>query len=129
MVLKGKIIKILDNTRVIVDLGFEDGIKQSMKFFVYSEGEEIKNPETNEVLGKIELVKHRLKVVHIQETFSIMASDQYRTARSFFSTFSLLMGDEGDIEQVPFKLEKTVETKSEDLIIRVGDLVRQDVTE
>ena len=122
MVLKGKIIKILDGKRVIINLGYKQGIKKEMKFFIYSEGEEIKDPDTNQVLGKREIVKHKIKVKHIQETFSIMESDEY-----YITKLDLILGVPTK-RQESFNLEKNIESKSEDNIIRLGDLVRQEVS-
>ena len=33
--LKGKIIKIFDNKRLIINLGIKQGVKKDMKFFIY----------------------------------------------------------------------------------------------
>lgn len=121
MVLKGKIIKILDDKRVIVNLGHKDGVKKDMKFFIFSEGEEIIDPETKKTLGKRDIVKHRIKVRHIQETFSIMESDQY-----YRTTLDMLFNT-SFVRQEPFKLDENIKKTDEDMIVRIGDLVREDI--
>lgn len=121
--LKGKIIKILDNKRVIVNLGYNDGIKKDMKFIIYDEGEEIIDPESNISLGKREIVKHKIKAIHIQEKFSIMVSDVW--ARSMIDK---LVGT-GITTQKTFLLKEYANKNKEvDLYIKVGDFVRQDVS-
>lgn len=124
MVLKGKLIKILDEKRVIVDIGYEDGMKKDMKFIIYSEGEEILDPRTNKHLGKMEIVKHKIKAVHVQEKISIMESDIWvRT------TFDSLFAHPSFSRQKAFLLKDEVKSsEDEDLTIKVNDLVREDVS-
>jgi hypothetical protein len=120
--LKGKIIKILDDRRVIVNLGFKDGVKKDMKFIIYDEGEEIIDPESKTSLGKREIVKHRIKSIHIQENFSIMVSDVW------ISTILDRLFDADHKTQKKLLLEEDVK-RPEDIerAIKVGDLVRQEV--
>lgn len=121
--LKGKIIKILDDKRVIVNLGYKDDVKKDMRFIIYTEGEEIIDPESKKSLGKREIVKHRIKAIHIQENFSIMESDVWVK-----TTFDKLLGP-GLKTQKDLLLKENVKKIEEvDLAIKVGDLVRQDVS-
>jgi hypothetical protein len=128
MVLKGKILKILDSKRVIVNLGIDDEVKKEMKFFIYELGEEIRDPDTNEVIERLEIVKHRLRVVHIQEKFSIMRSNEYTTpfiAKLFAPTPSQQIR-----EIKPFLLKDQTDEKDGSILkkaIKIGDLVREDV--
>ncbi|VVB85980.1 Uncharacterised protein [uncultured archaeon] len=122
-VLKGKIIKILDNKRVIVNLGYKDNVMKDMRFIVYAEGENIKDPDTNESLGKREIVKHKIKATHIQENFSIMESDVWVK-----KTLDWLF-DASHNSQMDLLLKEKVKTVEDvDLAVKVGDLVRQDVS-
>lgn len=119
--IKGKIIKILDNKRVIINLGYNDWIEKDMKFIIYDEGEEIIDPESNISLGKREIVKHKIKAIHIQENFSIMVSDVWGR-----SMIDKLMNT-GIKTQKPFLLKDDANKKI-NLHIKVGDFVRQDVS-
>jgi len=119
-ILKGKIIKILDDKRVIVNLGYEVGIKKDMKFIIYNEGEEIIDPESNISLGRREIVKHKIKSIHIQEKFSIMESDVW--GPSLLDKFF----DPRNVTPKKLLLEENVKTTEDvELAIKVGDLVRQ----
>lgn len=121
----GKIIKILDNKRVIVNLGYKDGVKKDMRFIIYAEGEEIIDPESKTSLGKREIVKHEIRAIHIQEKFSIMESDIWvRPNPTLISIFD----PSGNMTQKDFLLRETVKTEAVDLAIKVGDLVKQDVS-
>ena len=121
--LKGKIIKILDDKRVIVNLGYNEGVKKDMKFIIYDEGEEIIDPESDISLGKREIVKHKIKAIHIQEKFSIMVSDVW--VRSMIDK---LVGT-GITTQKKFSLKEDANKNKEvNLYVKVGDFVRQDVS-
>ncbi len=120
--LRGKIIKILDNKRVIVNLGFKQGVRKDMKFIIYNEGEEIIDTESKISLGKRELVKHRIKSVHIQENFSIMISDVWIT------TITDLLFGGGRKTQKKLLLEGDIKRpEDKERVIREGDLVRQEI--
>ena len=71
MILKGEIVRRLDDCRVIVNLGYAAGVKKDMEFVVYEEKEEVFDP-SGESLGRLEFVKARIKPVHIQENMSVM---------------------------------------------------------
>ncbi|MHB8164140.1 MAG: hypothetical protein ACYDDV_07285 [Methanoregula sp.] len=120
--LKGKVLKILDQYRVIVDIGYEKGIKNNMKFIIYSLGEEIYDPETGLAIDRLEIIKHRMKVTQIQEKFSILKSDEQMFEHIFLAgTVTKLKPLETD-EKVPQSSENNQRK------IKVGDLVRQDVS-
>lgn len=129
MVLKGKILTILDKNRLIVDIGFNQDIKKDMRFFVYELGDEIRDPLTNELIDRLEIIKHRLKVIHIQEKFSIMRSNEYLAP----TTLSILAAsrNESPIRKLkPFLLIENIDTNDEThqkKAIKIGDLVREDV--
>ena len=55
--IKGRIIKILNQYKVVVDIGADSGIRKDMDFIIYSEGETVKDPDSNEVLGKLENIR------------------------------------------------------------------------
>ena len=128
--IKGRILKILDQYKVIVNVGADSGIERNMDFIIYSEGETVKDPESNEDLGRLENVKARVKVSHMQEKFSILESSETETRRpeaagawvEFFSRFS------SQTVRKPLPLKAEPETKGEEeKIVKVGDLVRQDI--
>jgi len=123
--LKGKVLKILDPYSVIVNIGYNDGIQKDMKFIIYTLGEEIYDPETNDVIDKLEIIKHRMRVVQIQEKFSILKSDEYNFQRNFLIH---AFGNEPFKTLKELNLNEKVKFNDENKKIIVGDLVRQDVT-
>lgn len=71
------IARIISPTRIVINRGFEHGIKQGQKMLVYSlEKNVIKDPNTGESLGHLETYKGTGKIIHIQEKMSILESDR-----------------------------------------------------
>ncbi|MFA5253226.1 MAG: hypothetical protein WC367_00980 [Methanoregula sp.] len=125
--LKGKVLKILDPYRIVVNIGYDQGIKRGMEFIIYELGEDILDPDTGKVLDKLEIIKHRLIVTQVQEKFSIMKSDEYEAAESFAAIIS---GVSNQKRLVPLFTEEKPQKLSENEYkkIKVGDFVRQDLT-
>ena len=71
-ILQAKIIAILDNQRVIINAGSEQGVLSGHQFFIYEEGEEIKDPDTGEVLEHLENVKAHVEAFLVQDKISVL---------------------------------------------------------
>lgn len=112
MVLKGRIVKKLDEYKVVVNIGYIDGLKKDMRFIIYEEGEEITDPETGESLGRLEIVKAKIKPLHVQERITIMESANYKKA-----LFPTLFSDKPIYTQLPLPDS-----------VKEGDLVREDIS-
>ncbi|NQE04351.1 hypothetical protein C5S32_00635 [ANME-1 cluster archaeon GoMg1] len=67
--IEGKVAEIVDEYTVVINRGQEHGVEEDMRFVIYEPGEEIKDPETDESLGKFEYVKAKVEVVNVQEKF------------------------------------------------------------
>jgi hypothetical protein len=97
-----KIAKIQDKYRVIINKGIKHGIKKGMKFYVYEEGEDVFDPDTNEFIEKEEIVKAYMKVLHVQESISILESDEtekitIQPPLSFFGSSINLSGETREV--------------------------------
>jgi hypothetical protein len=68
---EGKIIKV-EGTKAWINMGTMSGLKAGDKFTVVSVGEELKDPDTGQVLGVEESVTGEGVVADVQERFSIM---------------------------------------------------------
>ena len=63
-----RVAKVLSWTRLVLNVGSADGIKENSNFLVYSIGsEDIIDPITGDSLGKLEYVKGKGHVIHLQE--------------------------------------------------------------
>ncbi len=66
-----KVIKVLeDGLRLVMNKGSIDDIRVGEKYLLFELGEELFEPDTGESLGKLELVKGKGKVIHVQERIS-----------------------------------------------------------
>lgn len=117
-----RVASIQDNFRVVINAGSDDGVDEDMEFVIYSPGEEIIDPETGKSLGKLEKVKGRIEIVHVQPTMSVGRSSQFtdqkfpvQNALSALSSFGINGERQYDVRKVRRKLD-TVE---------VGDFVRR----
>lgn len=69
-----KVAEIIDDEQLIINAGTNQGVKKGYKFLIYSLGEEIFDPDTNESLGQLETSKGVGEVIHVQEKMSILRS-------------------------------------------------------
>ena len=69
--IEGKVAKILDEYSIVINVGKNNGVTRNMVFAVFTQSEdEIKDPDNNEVLGKLENIKDYITVAHVQDKFS-----------------------------------------------------------
>lgn len=119
-----KVAKIVSGNELIINKGSEDGVKPGQVFIVYTIGEDIIDPDTGEVLEKLEVVRGTGKAVHVQERIASIKSDMKspanRTVRRKPPTFGLrgIFGPEEVVETIPFDTLDFVDPE-------VGDLVRR----
>lgn len=71
-----KVSEIIDNKTIVINRGSADNIKKGDTFLIYSIGKEIIDPDSGESLGKLEIVKGKASVLHIQEHITTLKSSQ-----------------------------------------------------
>jgi len=129
----GKIIRIIDKRTVIIDLGSNDRINTNSIFSIMGEPEEIFDPETNETLGEVTIVKSRVKAKEVAEKFTI-ATTKWKTAR--ISLFDSMLGglskgveaietDEGElnVDESDIKPWRAISESP----VKVGDIVKVEI--
>jgi hypothetical protein len=72
------VLKVLDPYRLVINVGSNAGITEKDRFLIYELGEELIDPETKEVLGRLEIVKGTGKPTHIQEKLTTIESTRTR---------------------------------------------------
>ncbi len=71
------VAKVIDDYKLVINRGLEHGIREGQRMLVYRmSDEEIKDPNTGESLGCLELVRGTGKIIFIQEKISIIESDK-----------------------------------------------------
>jgi hypothetical protein len=70
--IRGKVARILNSRELAMNVGSKDGVVVGMKFDVLEpKGEEIKDPDTGEVLGSLSRPKVRVRVKSVQDRLSV----------------------------------------------------------
>lgn len=77
-----KVVKIISETEVVLGLGSNKGVEEGMRFVIYEPDEEIRDPETKESLGYLEIVKGYVRVEHVMPNMCT-AKTNYRTETRF----------------------------------------------
>jgi len=78
--IKGKVARILNEFQLVLNVGGKQGVKQGMAFIVYEEGDEIKDPDSGESLGKMEIVKGEMVASHVQDALCVVQSKEAQQA-------------------------------------------------
>jgi len=108
-----KVAHIIDRYSLALNKGSADGIKVGQRFLIYSIGDEIKDPDTNASLGKLEIVKGTGKVTNLQDHIATIGSDmkespkriirRINTGRSYYQTAlanALSMYNDPEVEEL-----------------------------
>lgn len=86
-VFPAKVVSVLDfGYKVVINRGADHGIKEGQRFLIYGIGEELYDPDTQELLGVLEEVKGKGKAVHVQNKMTTIESDQFSTERTIRKT-------------------------------------------
>lgn len=73
--IRGKVARVLSSRDVAINVGSNEGVQVGMIFKILStEGSEIIDPDTREILGSVELVKIRVKVTAVQERIAVAST-------------------------------------------------------
>ncbi|MFJ4044142.1 hypothetical protein ACIPV2_00165 [Microbacterium sp. NPDC089987] len=86
-----KVARVLNNTDLALNKGQDDDVQVGMKFAVLSDaGEEIRDPDTGEVLDSIRIAKTVVKVIHVASRSSVARTFRAHTSPGIFGTFGHL---------------------------------------
>ncbi|MGK7958479.1 MAG: hypothetical protein AB4063_24960 [Crocosphaera sp.] len=73
------VAKVIDNSKLVINRGSEHGIREGQRMLVYYvSDEDIKDPNTGDSLGYLELVRGTGKIIFIQDKLSILESDKIK---------------------------------------------------
>ncbi|WP_371781726.1 hypothetical protein [Streptosporangium subroseum] len=78
--IEGKVAQILTKRELVINKGEVDGVELGMRFAILNtRGTDIRDPETGEMLGSVEIEKAVVKVVRVSERLSVART--FRTYR------------------------------------------------
>lgn len=70
----GKVVSTIDRFNIVMNKGSEHGVKMGDRFLVVGLGPAITDPDTQEDLGRLEIVRGRVRISHVQEKISTAIS-------------------------------------------------------
>ena len=123
-----KIVKIVDEYKFVINRGSSDNVKLGANFLVFRLGDNVIDPLTNEDLGKLEEVRGRARVIHVQERMSTLESTETKfipgtkkkIRRDGGTAFRMLYGGGAQVEEIEDG-GKTIRVKID---FEIGDLLR-----
>ena len=92
--IRGKVASVINEREIAINVGTANGVRVNMYFDVVdTQNEEIKDPDTGEVLGSVERTKIKVKVTHVQEKLSVASTYHAETVniggeRGFLGPFA-----------------------------------------
>ncbi|MFC6253030.1 hypothetical protein ACFP1H_00050 [Secundilactobacillus hailunensis] len=75
----GKVIRILSDTELVINLGAKDGVNYNDNFEIYEPGEKVIDPTTHKNLGVLDYVKAEVKVIELHPSFSLVSHQTTKT--------------------------------------------------
>lgn len=133
MEIQGKIIRIVDKTTVIINLGKNHGIRASSIFNILGNPELIIDPFSKEELGLVSVVKAKVKAAQVHDKFTIASTRWSSTRLKFEANLGAQIGalfdtelvDQGELLVDATDLQPW-KAKSE-TPVKVGDIVEVEV--
>ena len=127
--IQGKVAKIFNSREVALNVGKEQGVESGMLFEILSsDGQEILDPDSGEVLESIHVPKIRVKVSRVHDKTSVAST--YRTKRVIVGKPKLFQSPNWERRYETIKINGVFEAATEDLeekdsYVVTGDLVVQ----
>lgn len=126
-----KIVQILNEYSVVINGGFNDGIKRGQLFQIYNIGDEVFDPDTKLSLGTRDNIKAEVIAIEVSEKLTVCEN---RTNTSVINkylweehtSFAQTIDTLSKRIPTPLQIDPSQVTKSTkyDKTIRIGDLVR-----
>ena len=77
--IRGKVARVLNSREIVINVGSENEVVVGMRFDVIDpRGEEIRDPDTNEVLGSIDRTKVRVRITKVKGKLSLASTQGQR---------------------------------------------------
>ena len=127
MTIEGKVAEILDKHTLVANIGNEDGVEEGMNFLVYEKGKIVRDPDTNEKLGRAPSVeKAEVTSTEVLENMTVMKTKaEAKTVPATPTNLNLnrLFGKKTITDRDELKTDKPV--PDDRSIIQKGDRVRR----
>lgn len=132
--IEGRVAQILTARELVINRGSAEGVAVGQRFAVLNRrGTDIKDPETGEVLGSVELDKVLVKVVRVDEHLAVART--FRTYKTGGGGLWAIAAMQGTPERIVTETLRTDERLLKDELdekesyVKIGDPVVQVVGE
>ena len=126
--IRALVAQILNSTDLALNRGSDHGIEVGMKFAVLDPiGRDIRDPETQEVIGSIDIAKTVLKVVQVSPQLCVARTFRARQSGLNFGALALGGTKEETLRSDETRLQQTLHP--DDSKVSVGDTAVQYVGE
>jgi hypothetical protein len=129
------VVEIISNTTVVLGAGSGAGVHEGMLFVLYELGPEIFDPENSAPLGKLEIVKGKVSVIHVQEKLAIAQTPEKTVSKTRIlnDPFRSVLTGKQEITETYAQEKLSIESSSTDRmkdfsqkrILKIGDRARQ----
>lgn len=117
---------VIDKYKVVINRGSDQGVKEGDTYLIYAIGPDLIDPETNESLGPLEVVRGRAVVQHVQEKVSTLETVDFeetpgtrkiikRDGASGIMALSLGLANREEIEEGPQRRKSPLGAEEGDL--------------
>lgn len=124
--LTATVAHVVDDYSVVINRGSEQGVKVGDTYLIYAIGPDLIDPETQESLGPLEVVRGRAVVRHVQEKMSTLETIEFdetpgrrkiikRDGGSGLMALSLGLGQREEIEEGPERSQRHLDAQTGDL--------------
>ena len=72
--IRGKVARVLNEREIAINIGAAHGVDVGMYFDVMDACEDIRDPDTDEVLGSIERPRVRVKITYVQDKLAVAST-------------------------------------------------------
>ena len=121
-----RIVKIIDENRVVVNAGQTNGISTKSLLEIFVPGENVIDPETGEDLGSLDYVKARLEVITVMPRMCVCVNNKIVTTELKTIMNAMEFGRTAKRESLNINSEEiSGGYENIDKKIHVGDKVRK----
>ncbi|SRR6266446_666822 len=125
----GKVARIVSENEVVLTVGRTDLVTEGTEFVIFSVGDPIVDPDSGEILGRLETVKGRVVVTHVMERASVAKTKTYTETLSLglgSGHFADFLGPKTVTKRIALQVKKEqIQPVSVDLTVVIGDTVRE----
>jgi hypothetical protein len=123
--LAATVAHVIDDYNVVINRGVDQGVKVGDTYLIYAIGPEMIDPETDEPLGALEIVRGRAVARHVQEKFSTLETidfDETPVRRKIIKrdggsliAFGIGLGNREEIEEAQERNQRPLDSQKGDL--------------